>query len=273
MKISAVLFLILFSFSACAQQSENILYKEGKTIKERFNPPSGYVRSEVQSNSFEYYLRNLPLKEYGEKVRYYNGIIKPNIWVYVSVVDMEIGNRNLQQCADAVMRLRGEYLYKNKKYNDIHFNFTNGSRVDYSKWMEGNRIIVDGNKSYWKKQSQPSNSYKSFRKYMDIIFAYAGTLSLEKELISVDIKNIQIGDVFIQGGSPGHAVIVVDLAQNKKGEKVFLLAQSYMPAQDIQILKNPNNLDLSPWYSIDFGEELKTPEWDFKKTDLKRFKD
>jgi hypothetical protein len=41
-----------------------------------------------------------------------------------------------------------------------------------------------------------------------------------------------------------------------------------MPAQEIQILKNPNNLELSPWYSNKIGSELRTPEWTFKKTDL-----
>ena len=107
---------------------------------------------------------------------------------------------------------------------------------------------------------------------MDIIFAYAGTLSLEKELIPVHISEIQIGDVFIQGGSPGHAVIIVDLAEDINGNKIFLLAQSYMPAQDIHVLKNPENREISPWYSVNFEADLKTPEWTFKKSDLKRFK-
>ena len=106
---------------------------------------------------------------------------------------------------------------------------------------------------------------------MDIIFAYAGTLSLSKEMISIDIKDIQIGDVFIQGGSPGHAVIVVDMAVDSGNNKVFLLAQSYMPAQDIQILVNPNNKKISPWYNLDFEGDLVTPEWTFKKNSLKRF--
>ena len=45
-----------------------------------------------------------------------------------------------------------------------------------------------------------------------------------------DIKDIEIGDVFIQGGSPGHAVIIVDTAVNKKtGERIMMLVQSYMP--------------------------------------------
>ena len=184
---------------------------------------------------------------------------------------MEIGERNLQQCADAVMRLKAEYLYNSDQFNKIHFNFTNGFRVDYSEWMKGKRIVVEGNKSYWQKQTTPSNTYYSFRKYMDIIFAYAGTLSLSKEMTSVNLKDMKIGDVFIQGGSPGHAVIVVDIAVDSANNKVFLLAQSYMPAQDIHVLKNPNNKKISPWYNLDFEGDLVTPEWTFTKSDLKRF--
>jgi hypothetical protein len=70
------------------------------------------------------------------------------------------------------------------------------------------------------------------------------------------------------------AITVMDVAVDKKtGKKVFLVAQSYMPAQDIHILQNPNDKDLSPWYSADFGDVLKTPEWDFSKKALRRFVD
>jgi hypothetical protein len=50
-----------------------------------------------------------------------------------------------------------------------------------------------------------------------------------------------------------------------------MLAQSYMPAQDVHILKNPAKWRSTPWYELDFGEELRTPEWTFHKEDLKRF--
>lgn len=90
----------------------------------------------------------------------------------------------------------------------------------------------------------------------------------------MSIQDMQPGDVFIKGGSPGHAVIVVDMATDvKTGKKMFMLAQSYMPAQEIQVLKNPNNSLLSPWYSLDFGDNLETPEWDFTSKELKRFQD
>jgi hypothetical protein len=53
---------------------------------------------------------------------------------------------------------------------------------------------------------------------------------------------------------------------------IFLLAQSYMPAQEIQLLKNNDNPKLSPWYSEKQAEILSTPEWNFTGNQLMRFK-
>jgi hypothetical protein len=107
---------------------------------------------------------------------------------------------------------------------------------------------------------------------MDLVFAYAGTYSLERELRPVKIEDIDIGDVFIKGGFPGHAVLVADMAVNEAtGEKRFLLIQSYMPAQDMHVLKNPKAEDGSPWYSTDIGEQLVTPEWVFLSSSLRRW--
>lgn len=111
---------------------------------------------------------------------------------------------------------------------------------------------------------------------MDMVFAYSGTLSLNNELESVEIEEMVIGDVFIIGGSPGHAVIVVDMGENEIGDKIFILAQSYMPAQETQILINPKDKILSPWYSLEDAKnmgKLITPEWSFDLDRLKRFED
>lgn len=275
-----------FVFCACAQNQEDSISVQqdttnsksavefnpgGKTIEKRYNVPLGFIRVAADSGSFAHYLRNLPLKPADAEVKYYNGGTKSKGSVYKSVVDLPIGNKNLHQCADAVMRFRGEYLWSSGQHNDIHFNFTNGFRVDYSKWLAGNRMVVSGNKTYWSPGSPRTNNYNTFWKYMELIFNYAGTLSLEKELKPRAMPEIQIGDVFIQGGSPGHAVIVVDLCENPEtGEKRFLLAQSYMPAQETQVLMNPGASE-SSWYSVNFEGSLYTPEWTFESGDLKRF--
>ena len=48
-----------------------------------------------------------------------------------------------------------------------------------------------------------------------------------------------------------------------------MLAQSYMPAQDIQILVGDDGK--SPWYDLNFGEYLYSAEYTFSKNDLKTF--
>jgi hypothetical protein len=216
---------------------------------------TGFTRIISPKHSFAEYLQNLKLKK-DKTVYAYDGSVimnKDNGYQY-AVIDMDVGNRDLQQCADAIMRLRAEYLYSLKKYNQIHFNFS------------------DGKARYYTNYSKSDYSYKKFRKYMNYIFAYANTATLKRELHKVKVEDMQIGDVFIQQGSPyGHAVIVVDMAENPNtGEKIFMVAQSFMPAQSIHILKNTNKND-SPWYPLNFGEKLRLPSWTFNKNDLRRF--
>ncbi len=288
MKVSVLIFLMLLNFiPACSQdnkQTENPLERingnndlinpNGKTVETRFLLPPDYERIKTEEKSFYKYLRELPLKPHGSDVLFFDGKIKENKNIYDGVIDLKIGDKDLHQCADAIMRLRAEYLFGIGNYDKIHFNFTNGFLADYSEWMKGKRIVVKVNRTYWKQTTTPSNTYNDFWKYMEIIFTYAGTYSLSNELIPVNIDDLKIGDIFIQGGFPGHAVIVVNMAVNPKtNEKIFLLAQSYMPAQELQILKNPNDENISPWYSVNFQDELRTPEWKFQKSDLKRFGD
>ena len=252
---------------------ENVQFTQsiGNSIQDRFLVPNGYQRIKTTKGSFAAYLRNLKLKPVGTKVKNYDGSTKLNP-VHEAVIDLPIGHRDLHQCADAVMRLKAEYLWRKGAYDKIHFNFTNGFRVDYSKWMQGYRVVVNGNKTYWKKKAKPSNTYKDFWKYMELIFAYAGTSSLSKEMKSIAMEDMQIGDVLIQGGFPGHAIIVLDMAVNSSGEKLYMLGQSYMPAQELQVLKNLNTKSISPWYKLDGNSDVYTPEWSFRSLDLMRFK-
>ena len=236
----------------------------------RIAPPQGFIRKEA--NGFGNYLRNLPLKPIGTKVKLYDGSLKGWQGGAYAVIDMEIGTSDLQQCADAVMRLRAEYLWHEKKYEEIHFNFTNGMRVDYSKWAQGYRIKVNGNNTSWYKATGEDYSYQTFRKYMNQIFMYAGTASLSKELKSISLSDLQLGDVFIIGGHPGHAMIVVDMAEDYMGNKAILVAQSYMPAQDIHVVTNLKDKAKSPWYIINrTTKEFNFPEYHFNSSQIMRF--
>jgi hypothetical protein len=178
----------------------------------------------------------------------YNGKLKPNQSAQFAVIDIPVGNKDLQQCADAVMRLRAEYLYAEKKYSDIAF-------IDYNnKWYK------------W----TGKNNRPAFDNYLQNVFGWCGSASLEKQLKPVaDFNSIKAGDVFVQGGFPGHAMMVVDVAINERGKKIFMLAQGYQPAQDMHVVVNPMDGKLSPWYEITDAEKIITPEWEFNKRNLR----
>jgi Domain of unknown function (4846) len=228
----------------------------GTTIAERFETPIGFIRKKVSENTISNYTRNLPLKKWGSPVLYFNGTEKTKQNVYCSVIDMPIGNKDLHQCADAVMNIWANYLYSQKRYNDIQFHFL-GDYVwhNFAAWSGGNY------------------SQKNFTKYMEQVWSAANTRSLFGQLHAIQKSEVCIGDVLIVTGKPyGHAMMIVDeCVHEKTGKKMYMLAQSYMPAQEMQILINPNSDTKSVWYSFDESNDIITPEWDFTINDFRRF--
>lgn len=211
--------------------------------------PAGYHRINGKDSAFAQWLRQVPLKQ-DNRVYLYNGDLKRNQSAQFAVLDVPVGNKDLQQCADAVMRLRAEYFYKDKLYQQIWFADNNGKKY----------VCPTG-----------ANA-KQFEQYLEKVYSWCGTLSLEKQLKPVATFNtLQPGDVLIKGGSPGHAVILMDVAVNSAGQKIYLLAQSYMPAQSIHILKNPKDENGSPWYQAGNERIIETPEWTFYREQLRRW--
>ena len=248
-----------------------LLNPEGMTVESRIQPPAGFVRADATPSSFAHYTRSLPLKPDQSPVLLYDGSEKGDQSAHIAVLSLDVGDRDLQQCADAVMRITAEYLFANDRYDEIGFHLTNGFYFPYSQWRSGKRLVVEGNTTTLVQKAEEDSSYETFRKYLNMVFAYAGTLSLAEESTPVtDISYIKTGDFFIKGGSPGHAVIVLDTAVNEDtGEIAFLLAQSYMPAQDIHILRNPLHID-DPWYyTHELTFPLKTPQYIFDNGSLK----
>ena len=211
--------------------------------------PDGFTRMTVPQNSFASWLREIRLKK-DKRVYKFDGKLKSNQSAQFAVLDVSVGNRDLQQCADAVMRLRAEYLFAKRDFLNIVF-------------------IDNDQKKY---QFLPPYSQQKLRIFLENVFTMCGSASLEQQLTKhILITEVQPGDVLIHGGFPGHAVIVMDVATNPAGNKVYLLAQSYMPAQDIHVLINPGNERWSPWYEATPNRIIQTPEYTFTKDQLKRW--
>jgi Domain of unknown function (4846) len=252
--------LILTAFS-CNNNANSTTKKKSETVTKittassenqfaqikNITLPDGFARIKSDSNSFAAWLENVSLKK-DKTVYKFDGTEKYNQAAQFAVLDITVGKKDLQQCADAVMRLRAEYLFSQKAFDKIVF-------------------VDNENNSY--KFVEPFTK-DNFTKYLERVFGMCGSASLAKQLKpKTNFEDIQAGDVIIRGGFPGHAVIVMDIAENEAGKRLYMVAQSYMPAQDIHVLQNPVNGDLSPWYEVNENEIIQTPEYTFKRTELK----
>lgn len=251
-------------------EDEKLINEDGMTLESRISVPSGYQRTEVEEDSLGDFLHQYPMKAYGSKVHLYDGSEKYNQSAHISVFDLPIENYDLQQCADSVIRMYAEYFWNTKQYERIAFHYTSGFLAEYPKWREGNRIKVDGNTVTWVKSAGYDDSYECFVEYLKNVFSYAGTLSMYcEEAVEIPLGEAKAGDVFLYGGSPGHVVMIVDVCENEDGEKAFLLAQGYMPAQEFHLLVNENHLE-DPWYyESEISYPFSTPEYTFQEGSLK----
>ncbi|MGC6430105.1 MAG: DUF4846 domain-containing protein [Jejuia sp.] len=250
-----------------------LLNKDSLTIKSRVNLPEGYSRVKYPKGSFQEYLRNYKLKPFGTKIINYDD--SEYFWQFghIGILDIPVPKNGLQQCADALIRIRSEYLWDNNRKNVIGFNFTSGDYCSWKKYAEGYRPKIRGNSVSFSKTASVDRSKENFYKYLNLIYMYSGTLSLYNELPKINtVKNLKLGDMLIKGGSPGHIVMICDEAVNSEGDKIYLLFQGNTPAQSVHLVKNLEDSDLSPWYHLKKDAVIPVSNYTFYDSKFVRFK-
>jgi hypothetical protein len=266
--------LITLLLGSCKESEDKNIYPSGKTIRERILPPKGYQWVHEENGSFGAFLQNLQLKNNGSKILDYQGNEIFNQHEHVAIINYDIGKKDLQQCADAVIRLHAEFLFAKKRFQNIKYHFTSGDVFSWDDYKNGFRPnITINNDVTFLKTSHFDDSYTSFRKYLDIIYMYAGTISLNKETNPItDNSRIEPGNILITPGSPGHVVIIVGKAINKNGKSIYLLAEGYTPAQSIHVISNPFNNNIGPWYELDVNKSPTiTARYMFNRTNIRSF--
>lgn len=228
------------------------------------SPPAGFTRVTLAPDSFGAFLRGLPLQPAGSPVLdyagrpLYSGGHHPDI---VAVADLDIGKKDLQHCADVIIRLDAEWRYGRGK-RDMAYKSVSGDTLSYRAYQGGGRAVVDHGRLSMKPLARSrADDHGLFREYLDVVFAWAGTASLERDASKVAIADIRPGDFFVMSGRPfGHAVLVLDVAKDDKGRVALLLGQSYMPAQSFQVLK-PSGQSAA-WFVVAPGDLfVDTPFW------------
>lgn len=200
----------------------------------------GYERVKGDDAAYSEFLRSLPLNGRGADVMLYTGGRAHFQSLNYAVVDIPLLS-NTEQCADVCMRLRAEYLFQTGQYGRIRFRNVNGQTLAYS----------------------GGSSRKAFEHYLRNLYGVASTFSLSREMKTRRLADMQPGDVFVYAAVDrpgnhkyGHAVMVVDVAENKDGKKAFLLAEGNTPARNIHVMRNFENPFRSPWFFLDDDADL-----------------
>lgn len=213
------------------------------------------------------------MKEFAAEVINYDGNPYGYQGGHVGVFDLSVPSHGLMQCADALIRLRAEYLWEQHRKGEIGFEFTSGHYCSWNEYARGLRPKINGNKVTFQKEAPPDDSKTNFYRYLDLVYMYAGTLSLHHELPNVPTLNdLEVGDMLIYPGSPGHVIMIVDKVVNAQGENLFIFAQGNTPSQSVHVLKNLNDRKLNPWYQLEMGAPLEIPTYRFSEVKFVRFK-
>lgn len=209
-------------------------------MQTRIQPPEGFQWIKSPEDSFGASLENFPVKSDETKILNYDGSPVAVQNLHAAILDIDTGTEDLQQCADAIIRLRAEFLKNTGRENDIKFHYTSGHLLKWSDFKNGHRLIVSGETVSPAIISAVNGEANRFSNYLRNIFLYAGTISMTKETIPIrENKDLQAGDILIKAGSPGHVVFISGVSENSKGEKLYLLGQGFTPAQSIYIITNP----------------------------------
>ncbi|MDI1444045.1 DUF4846 domain-containing protein [Polyangium sp. 6x1] len=233
------------------------------TLEKRFAPPPGFTRVSLAPDGFGAFLRTLPLAAKGTPVKSYRGDEiradgHPNV---AAVVAIDVGKADLQQCADAIVRLHAEWRWS-RGHRDHAYRTASGTKLEFQRYASGQRIRASGNRIELvpsAKRAAPTHAL--FRTWLDDVFGWTNTGALARDGERVALGELRPGDFFVLTGVPfGHTVLVLDMAKDAAGRRAVLLGQSFVPAQNVHVLRPE---PASVWFVLDEAAgAITTPFWD-----------
>jgi hypothetical protein len=251
---------------------EAALASVADTLDRRFAPPPGFARVDVDDGSFGAFLRALPLRAPGTAVESYAGatILSPGHPNLAAVAAIDVGERDLQQCADSIIRLHAEWKFARGE-RDHSYGSASGVALPFARYLKGERIVLVDKAIAWKAKAKPrAASHAAMRSYLSGVFAWANTGSLSRQGAKIKRDALRPGDFFVLPGGPGHAVLILDVAAAEDDRVALLLGQGFMPAQSFHVLR-PDGAK-GPWFVVEASDAgVKTPFWEtFPWTSLRR---
>jgi len=257
---------ILLTILPLVAGAQNLINPSGAEVVRRIIVPEDYQRIKIDTHSFASFLRYLPVLPHGAPAKLYDGTQKPT--TAAAVIDMGTGSQNLQKTIQSVMRLWAEYLFERQQFSAIHFHIRNGDDMPYDVWAKGMKFKVDG-EAHWSKTPNDPKQYRTFRRYLEVIFKYSDAQTFAKDVKSVALKDLAAGDILFSGD---HIMMVLDIAVHQQTkEKTVLLVHGGTPAQSLEIPQNRQHKELGAWFAIGSDGVIRTEEATFPASSIYRF--
>jgi hypothetical protein len=218
-----------------------------------FSPPDGAER--VDADAFGTWLRTRTVAAPDRPVKTHDGRVVPG---RQRVIELPVVRGDLQQCADSAIRMRAEW--QKATGQPVLFHATSGDPMAWDRWAKGDRPHEEKNTLVW----TTGHGAGTWDGYLQKVFMWAGTRSLHAyDTVPAD-GSPQPGDVLVDPGSPGHAVLLMDVAT--KGDATYVLVgEGFMPAQDFHVELG----DHDGWWRWDDG--IPTYHWPLPAASLRRW--
>ena len=247
------LYLFILQFLLESSSFPDFIYSQ-TIIGEISLPSKEYHRIGIEQNSFAEYLRKLPLKNEGsEVINYRGGIFKSDSDTSVAfVVDLDIQGRRLEQCMDILVRLYADYLWRVNQNKNFILPLPGGTWLKWRDWNAGFRPVFKGIDVSMIKSDQPDSSYNAYQSYLNTVYSESHTQQFYHNYRPLERSEVQIGDIIIKKGTKGHAIMIVDMAKDQKGNILALIGNGDTPACQFFLL---NHAADRPWIPLNFDKE------------------
>jgi Domain of unknown function (4846) len=129
----ALIYILIPALTLISLSSKKInRHQQPKTGKVCKTDTSQAIRHvSYPPDSWPFFLQHLPTEN--KPIVDYKGNQIGNQEKHFAILTYDVGSSDLQQCADALMRMRSEYLFSQKKYAQIGFHLNSGI---YYRWTD-----------------------------------------------------------------------------------------------------------------------------------------
>jgi hypothetical protein len=232
-----------------------------ESIQQAYPLPMG--TQEVAGDAFGQWLKSLELRPEGTAIRTHSG---HRVHHDGRPIELPLVRGDLQQCADSAIRLRAEWIRQTGgDLQNLSFHATSGDPLPWSRFRDGEKPYAKGNRIHWRPVERANQSWEA---WLSSVFMWAGTRSLWAYETQPVEGSPKPGHLLVTPGSPGHAVVVLRVAEDRENRRTYMLVgEGFMPAQDFHVEHGPHD----GWW--EWGSQgLRLAHWHMGQDTLRRWR-